>query len=426
MTGSHRNFRGDREGRIALVGARCAIGTEKATVASIEIESGEIASVRRSSCASVSRPNASEAIDLRGYLLLPGLINAHDHLEFALYPRLADGPYRNYVEWGEDIHRKFANVIARHHAVPKSIRLLWGGIRNLLCGVTTVCHHNPLWPALLQDDYPIRVVKNYGWAHSVALGEDLRAARAARPPGGVFIVHAGEGVDDFSRDELRRLDESGVLDAHTVVVHGLSFNRDCVALMNKCGSALVVCPSSNEFLFGRTPDMELIGKIRRVALGSDSPLTAAGDLLDEIRFAIDHCGVAPSDAYDMVTHGAAEILQLKRGEGSIVESGVGDVIAIADSGECVRERMKKIGWEDIELVVIGGCVQLASASVLERIPRMLADGLEAISVDGTLRWVRAPIREMLHRAEAVQGEGSVRLGGKRICAAECAEAEYVA
>jgi hypothetical protein len=426
MMGSHRTFQGTREGRIALVGARCALGADNPIVASIEIESGKIARIRRTSFAPVSRSITGGAIDLSGYLLLPGLVNAHDHLEFALYPRMADGPYRNYVEWGEDIHRKFADVIATHHAVPKNIRLLWGGIRNLLCGVTTVSHHNPLRPELLQDDFPIRVVKNYGWAHSVALGGDLRAAQAARPQASAFIVHAGEGVDDFSRDELRRLNELGVLDAFTVVVHGLGFNRDCVALMNKCGSALVLCPSSNELLFDRTPDMELIGKIRRVALGSDSPLTAAGDLLDEIRFAMDRCGIAPGDAYEMVTHSAAEILQLEGGEGSIVESGVGDVIAIADSGVCVDELMKTIEWEDIELVVIGGCVQLASTSMLKRIPRLFADGLEAVSVNGTLRWVRAPIREMLYRAETVLGEGSVRLGGKPIYAAEYAEAQYVA
>jgi cytosine/adenosine deaminase-related metal-dependent hydrolase len=423
---SHRSFREDREGRIALVNARCTLGTEDAVVASIEIESGRIARIGRGSRSLVTRLTASETIDLSGYFLLPGLINAHDHLEFALYPRLADGPYRNYVEWGEDIHRKFSDVIAKHHAVPRNIRLLWGGIRNLLCGVTTVSHHNPLWPQLLQDDYPIRVVKNYGWAHSVALGGDLIAAHAAKPQGSVFIVHAGEGVDDISRDELARLDELGVLDAFTVVVHGLGFNRDCAALMNETGSALVVCPSSNEFLFDRTPKMELIGRVQRVALGSDSPLTAEGDLLDEIRFAIERCGVAPSDAYDMATRSAAEILRLGMGEGSIVESGVGDVIAIADSGACVRERMKTIGWEDIELVVIGGCVQLASPSMLKRIPRLFMDGLEAVAVDGTFRWVRAPIQEMLHRAEAVLGEGSVRLGGRPIRAAECAEAKNVA
>jgi Amidohydrolase family len=426
MRGNERNSCRRQEGRIALFGARCALGPEESVFASIEIQSGKIARILSGSEFSATRPAKGDAIDLSGYFLLPGLINAHDHLEFALYPRLADGPYRNYVEWGEDIHKKFPDVIARHHAVPKGIRLLWGGIRNLLCGVTTVSHHNAPLPELLRNGFPVRVVKKYGWAHSVALGGDLRAARAATPLGSTFILHAGEGVDDLSRDELQRLDELGVLDAFTVIVHGLGFNPDGVALMNERGSALVVCPSSNEFLFRRIPDRGVIGKIRRVALGSDSPLTAAGDLSDEIRFAVNRCGLSPPDAYDMATDSAAEILQLGEGEGSIVECGVGDVIAIADAGVSACERMKSVRWEDIELVIIAGSVQLASTSMLERIPRSLLDGLEALAVDGTVRWVRAPIREMLDWAETVLGAGNVRLGGKPIRAAERAEARNVA
>jgi hypothetical protein len=83
-------------------------------------------------------------------------------------------------------------------------------------------------------------------------------------------------------------------------------------------------------------------------------------------------------------------------------------------------------WEDVELVIIADSVQLASTSMLERFPRSFVDGLEALAVDGTVRWVRAPIREMLDWAETVLGEGNVRLGDKPIHAAECAEARNVA
>ena len=89
---------------------------------------------------------------------MPGLINAHDHLEFALFPRLGNPPYRNYVEWGDDIHNRFPEVIAKHRAVPKDVRLWWGGIRNLLCGVTTVCHHDRLWPVLFAPEFPVTVL----------------------------------------------------------------------------------------------------------------------------------------------------------------------------------------------------------------------------------------------------------------------------
>ncbi len=165
-------------------------------------------------------------IDLSGFLLLPGFVNAHDHLEFALFPRMGNPPYRNYIEWGDDIHRRFPEVIAKHRAVPKDLRLWWGGIRNLLCGVTTVSHHDPLWPELQGEDFPVRVVREYGWGHSLALGGDLHQARAATPKGQPFIVHACEGVDEQAREELWGLERLGLLDEFTVLVHGLAIDRE--------------------------------------------------------------------------------------------------------------------------------------------------------------------------------------------------------
>ena len=169
------------------------------------------------------------------------------------FPEDGNPPYRNYIDWGEDIHSRFPEVIAKHHAVPKEVRLWWGGIRNLLCGVTTVCHHDPLWPELQREDFPVRVVREYGWGHSLALGGDLRQARAATPVGRPFIVHACEGVDEQAREELWELDRLGLLDGSTVLVHGLALDREGVALMRERRASLIVCPSSNKFLFGKTP-----------------------------------------------------------------------------------------------------------------------------------------------------------------------------
>ena len=68
-----------------------------------------------------------------------------------------------------------------------------------------------------------------------------------------------------------------------------------VALLNRRDASLVWCPSSNRFLFGRTREREEVISVRHLLLGSDSPLTAAGDLLDEVRIAHDEVGI-PSRA----------------------------------------------------------------------------------------------------------------------------------
>ncbi len=110
----------------------------------------------------------------------------------------------------------------------------------------------------------------------------------------------------------------GLLDADSVLVHALAIDRDGLALVRQRKASLIVCPSSNQHLFGTLPNIGLLSTIENIALGSDSPLTAAGDLLDEIRFAIHSCNIAPELAYRMVTEAPAAILRLQNSEASYV------------------------------------------------------------------------------------------------------------
>ena len=51
---------------------------------------------------------------------MPGLINAHDHLEFNLFPRLGRGPYPNAGEWARDIYHPDRSPIREQLRVPKA------------------------------------------------------------------------------------------------------------------------------------------------------------------------------------------------------------------------------------------------------------------------------------------------------------------
>lgn len=403
----------DRDEAFVIRGSRCAMGPDETRDCTIQIGGGRITAI---DAGSHSRPNRSYDVDvdLSGFMLLPGLINAHDHLEFGLYPRLGDPPYRNYVEWGDDIHSKVLPAIAMQHKVPKNVRVWWGGLRNLLCGVTTVCHHNPLLPDLQRDDFPVRVVQKVGWGHSLALGGDLCAARAATPAGGPFIVHVCEGVDDLARAELRALDQLGLLDEFAVLVHGLALDPAGVALLRERHASMIVCPSSNYFLYRQLPDMRLLGEIERVALGNDSPLTAHGDLLDEIRFAVDVCNVSPQQACRMVTSVPAAVLRLDDSAGSIKESGPADLIAVRDTGGFAADRLLTLSMEDVELVMIAGRVQLASDAILEKLPPSAMEGLEPLLIGTAARWLRAPVGELLRRAEEVLGKDQVCFGERTL------------
>ena len=60
-----------------------------------------------------------------------------------------------------------------HLALSKRARMVWGGLKNLLSGVTTVAHHNPLDDTVFDPSFPVNVVERFGWAHSLDFSPDL-------------------------------------------------------------------------------------------------------------------------------------------------------------------------------------------------------------------------------------------------------------
>jgi cytosine/adenosine deaminase-related metal-dependent hydrolase len=238
-------------------------------------------------------------------------------------------------------------------------------------------------------------------------------------------MHACEGTDELARREIFELDRMGVLDSRTVIVHGLGLDDAGVELMHNRQSSLVICPSSNCFLFERLPDYERLREIEKIAIGNDSPLTALGDLLDETRFAIEHLGVSADSAYTMITQGPSMLLHLTSGEGTLRVSGVANVIAVAETNEDPATRLRRLAWKDIEFVMVAGQVQLASDAVRNRLPEVIRHGLEPLDVDGIARWFHAPINALLRDAEGVLGTGGVRLSGRQVGRFESRDAASV-
>jgi cytosine/adenosine deaminase-related metal-dependent hydrolase len=232
------------------------------------------------------------------------------------------------------------------------------------------------------------------------------------PPGQPFIVHAAEGIDEDSRDEIAQLDRMHVLDERTVLVHGLACTGAEISLINRRGASLVVCPTSNRFLFAKTLSRELLASVERVALGSDSPITAAGDLLDEVRYLYACIGLDVNTIYGMVTSSPAEMLHLTDGQGRIVESGIADLIAVQSQQDTPARALSELTYADVELVLLAGRVQLASPDLYMRLPRDLRAGLDLLEVAGHRRWVRSPLKALFDAAEKVLGQGKVLIGGR--------------
>lgn len=229
----------------------------------------------------------TDGVDLAGGFLLPGLINAHDHLDLATLPALGQPPYPDLYAWTRDVVALTAGArpeLRAALAVASVERLFLGGLRNLLAGVVAVLHHGRFHRALARADFPVRVQERYDFAHSPGLTTDLRGAYRTTDRRIPWYVHAGEGRDAGLAAELERLAAANVLRQNTVIVQGLAFaNRAQAERLAAARACLVWQPEAAQRLYGAELDVEtLLDAGVRVGLGSDGAATGVRDLLSTL------------------------------------------------------------------------------------------------------------------------------------------------
>ena len=262
-------------------------------------------------------------IDLRDHLIFPGLINAHDHLQLNnVRPLPHAQPFPNSYAWmaAFEAHRGAPDVAAAV-AVSTAARHWLGGLKNVLAGVTTVSHHDPWHPVLDDPDFPVGLLRQFGWSHSLALGEErgdapprygpgVRASHAATAAEVPWMIHLAEGTDDVARSELARLDALGCLAANTVLVHGVGLTDADVDRVIAVGASVVWCPGSNVAMLGRTLDPRRLFDAGRLLLGTDSRLTGSRDMQDELRAAAAASDLSARELLRVVTSDASRLLGL--------------------------------------------------------------------------------------------------------------------
>ena len=306
------------------------------------------------------------------YELRPGLINAHDHLHRNHYGRLGRPPYRNAYDWAHDIQRRHRRRIASRQSLPRRTALLVGAWKNLFAGVTSVVHHDR-WELDFEREFPIRVLP-IASADSIGMSPAIE-----RPKGAPFCLHVAEGVDQRAASEIDTLERRGLLDRWLLAVHGVGIDGEGVERFRAAGSALVWCPTSNRFLFGKAVPRALLGDDIDVLLGSDSYLTGDGDLLDELRAAHALRLIAENRLEAAVGERAAVRLGVARP--SLEPGARADLILL-------RAPLLKAAARDVRLVIANGVPRLASNDLARKLAPRFPGG-QAMAVRGVRRWANA-------------------------------------
>jgi len=302
-------------------------------------------------------------VDFGNHYLYPGLVNSHDHLEMNLYPRLGKPLYNNYTEWARDIYKPQESPVREIESVDLKLRLLWGGVKNLISGVTTVIHHNPWQRTLGRADFLVKVLKKYQWAHSLAFEKEKKVAGFSSSASLPFIIHAAEGIDALAHGEIQKLDQLHALRKNTVLIHAVGLSKPDIARIEETGTSIVWCPSSNLFMFGQTANVAGLKKKSRVGLGTDSTMTGSPSFFEEMRAAVKTGLASAQEVVEMSTVIPRRIFNLP--EQNIQEGGEADFLIVPKTSEDYYQNLINTQTGNVTAVFLDGQFRFGDPVVMK-------------------------------------------------------------
>jgi cytosine/adenosine deaminase-related metal-dependent hydrolase len=363
----------------------------------------------------------------RDAAIVPGFVNAHTHLEYAVYAGFGDGlPFDRWLLDHVGRKRRLAGED------PIAIARL-GAAECLASGVTTVgdasftgagapaCAEVGLRAIVYLEVFgesageidaqfePKRRRVEHALSHRVLLGVSPHAPysvsaelyRACLDLGLPVATHVAESAaeQDWLRSgegawaghpavlarppgetAVRHLAAHGLLGPALVAAHCVKVDADAIALLAAHDVAVAHCPRSNALLgCGIAPLAELRAAGVRVGLGTDSPAsTPSFDMFAEMRAAVLTAraraerpdALSAEDALELATLGAAGALGLEDEIGSLAPGKRADLTVVSLSGSAY------LPWEDpAAALVFGGSP--------ERVALTLVDGEERYRKGGT-------------------------------------------
>jgi len=342
-----------------------------------------------------------DSIFFEDSLAFPGLINSHDHLAFNLFPQTGNRVYKNYVEWGEDIHARNKEMIRSVLKIPQQLRTEWGLYKNLLNGVTTVVNHGEI---LHIDNEVISVLQNNHSLHSVGFEKKWKwKLNTLFKKNWPYVIHIGEGTDKISHEEINELIKWNLFKRKIVGVHGVAMDE----YQAKAFRALVWCPASNNFMLDASAPIDELKMAVTILFGTDSTLTSSWNLWDQLRTARNTLHLTDQELFDSLTKSAATVWK-ENNIGSLSINKNADLCIARANGKKGFDAFYSINPQDLLLVMHKGKICLFDGELLDQLiaTSLLSSSFTKISVDGKIKYLYGDIARLVNKISSYNREVS--------------------
>lgn len=319
-------------------------------------------------------------------IIFPGFVDLHNHPLYGIFPRWkAPRIFANRYQWrGEQAYHQAiqtpeGELVATQFCDMDTyveIKALAGGTTSIL-GIYEPAD-TPKVPACVAG-----LARNLDWAsgfYGAGVGNErignilgvrpgdlrLSAADVERHRKGAFdlvAVHVAEGqrADTASQGEFAELESLGLLNAKTVVIHGVALTEADFAKLKRAESAFIWSPRSNFELYGGTADIPAaVRQNVTMALAPDWSPTGSTNMLAEIAYAKSVSDrqfgglLSAKQLFEMATIVPARIAKIDDKVGSLAAGLRADLFLLRGDATNPFDALVRSAPEDVTLTMIDG------------------------------------------------------------------------